>query len=203
MRKPAIRAVTFDMGGVLFSPPLSRWLPKWESRLGLEPGSLYPLLHDNDVARRALIGQATAEEMREESQRRMDLTPEALEEFRADLRPEWDTDLLAFIRSLRPTYKTGVISNATAGTRERAKEYLNEETFDAILFSDEEGVAKPDLGIYERALERLGVKAEETVYVDDWQPNVEAARSIGMLGIFRGENDNVLQLVKNLLSESA
>jgi len=196
----SVRAVTFDMGGVLFSPPLMAWLPKWEERLGLVTGSLFPLLHEHPVAQRAMIGQASAEEMRDETQRRMGLSPEALEEFRADVQPEWNLELLAFIRDLRSEYKTGVISNATRGTRERAKEYVNDRTFDMILFSDEEGVAKPDPEIYRRAVDRLGVSLEETIYIDDWLPNVEAARQLGMRAVHHSAETSVMQLVKDLLA---
>lgn len=42
---------------------------------------------------------------------------------------------------------------------------------------------KPDLRIYQLALDRLVVKPEEAVFVDDFAHNIEAARAIGMEAI--------------------
>ena len=199
MQYRTFRAVTFDMGGVLFTPPLSAWIHKWEARLGLPGGDLFQVLYCNPVAQRALIGQATGEEMAAEMRRRLPLAPDEWKEFQADRRLEWDTELLAFIRELGPTYKTGVISNATPGTREWAKEYINSDTFDVILFSAEEGVAKPDSEIYRRALSRLEVTAEETIFVDDWLPNVEAARGLGIHAIHHTGSLKVQEAINRLL----
>jgi len=187
------------MGGVLSTPPLSAWIPRWEARIGLPEGTLFGLLYENAVAERALVGQETGEAMAAEMRRQLPLTLDELAEFRGDHRLEWDTELLAFIRELRPAVRTGVISNATLGTREWAEEYVNDDTFDVILFSAEEGVAKPDPEIYRRALSRLGVAAEETIYVDDWLPNVEAARAVGMHGIHHNGCLQVQELIEPLL----
>jgi epoxide hydrolase-like predicted phosphatase len=139
--------------------------------------------------------------MVKEAQRRLSLSPEQWEEFQAERRKSqtWDTELLAFIRNLRPRYKTGVISNGSPGTREWAAEYVNGDTFDAIVFSDEEGVAKPDPEIYRQALSRLGVAAEETIYVDDLLPNVKAARSLGIHAIYHTGSTKVQDAVNHLL----
>jgi len=137
--------------------------------------------------------------MAAEMRRRLSLASDEWKEFQADRRLEWDTELLAFIRGLRPRYKTGVISNATPGTREWAKEYVNSDTFDVILFSGEEGVAKPDSEIYRRALSRLGVTAEETIFVDDWLPNVEAARGLGIHAVHHTGSLKVQEAINCLL----
>ncbi|MDP3646375.1 MAG: HAD family phosphatase [bacterium] len=52
-----------------------------------------------------------------------------------------------------------------------------------FILSHEETVTKPDTKIYRTALEALGCRAEDAVFVDDIAENVEAARSVGMLGI--------------------
>ena len=53
--------------------------------------------------------------------------------------------------------------------------------FDAVCMSYEEGVQKPDEEIFRRCTERLGVKAEECLYVGDGgSRELETARSLGM-----------------------
>jgi 2-haloacid dehalogenase len=55
--------------------------------------------------------------------------------------------------------------------------------FAGILVSGEELLAKPDPAIFTLALERFGLEAGRTVFVDDSLPNVEAARALGLTGL--------------------
>jgi len=48
------------------------------------------------------------------------------------------------------------------------------------IFSHIEQCAKPERRIYERAMEILGARAEETVFVDDLPDNVKAAEALGI-----------------------
>lgn len=58
--------------------------------------------------------------------------------------------------------------------------------FDAILISEWEGLRKPDPAIFQKALQKLGVRAEETVYIGDHPKNdIHAAAAVGMLGIWK------------------
>jgi 2-haloacid dehalogenase len=52
--------------------------------------------------------------------------------------------------------------------------------FDGHVISGLEGVAKPDRRIFEILLERYALIPEATVFVDDIQPNVDAARALGI-----------------------
>lgn len=76
-----------------------------------------------------------------------------------------------------------------------------DELFDVIVDSCEEGIRKPDPRIFTIALERLGVEdAERTVFLDDFDGNISAARALGMHGILvtgdpRPAMDELLHLV--------
>ena len=54
---------------------------------------------------------------------------------------------------------------------------------DGVVVSGEEKVIKPDPRIYRILLDRYGLKAEESVFIDDSPANVEAARQLGFRGI--------------------
>jgi epoxide hydrolase-like predicted phosphatase len=195
-----IRAVIFDLGGVLASlgdPSIHR---QWEKRLDLEEGSLFRVLWVNDVARQAMIGRATFDDLCAAWMERLSLPRHELDRLLDDIwTDEFDEELLAYIRSLRPTLKTAILSNATSDTREVVKEHINEETFDLILFSGEEGVRKPDPEIYRRALSQLGVAPEETIYVDDFVENVEAARALGIHAILFTDSQQVIGEIEGML----
>ena len=58
--------------------------------------------------------------------------------------------------------------------------------FDVILISEKEDLRKPDKRIFERALERLGVQAEQAVFVGDHPANdVVASAGAGMTSVWK------------------
>jgi putative hydrolase of the HAD superfamily len=56
-------------------------------------------------------------------------------------------------------------------------------TMDVAVLSQEVNLAKPELGIYEHCLERLGTKPQETLFIDDRQPNIAGAQALGIRAI--------------------
>ncbi len=98
-----------------------------------------------------------------------------------DLKPyeQFNPRMLQLLKRLRPQYKLATICNS--GSREAMRRKFRLDTLvDLMVFDNEEGVSKPDERIYQLTLERLTMRPEETVFVDDKIENVEAARSLGM-----------------------
>jgi len=48
-----------------------------------------------------------------------------------------------------------------------------------LFFSHEMGMSKPDSRCYELVIKETGIQPEETIYVDDLLPNIEAGRQLG------------------------
>lgn len=180
-----IQAVLFDIGGVLVRTEDLEPRRAWERRFGVPEWGLAQIVFDNPVAAAATLGRASPDEVWAEAGRQLALTPDDLAQLREDFwkGDQYDLDLVGYIRSLRPRYKTGIISNAWPGVREAHQAHLNGATFDVIVYSAEAGLAKPDPAIYRLALRQLGVAASEAVFVDDVLENVEAARDLGMAGV--------------------
>ena len=90
--------------------------------------------------------------------------------------------LYDFLRTARARgTRTPLVSNAPrAGPA--AKAQLS-EYFDALVFSGEVGVAKPNREIYLIAAERLGLSAASCVFVDDAARNVQGAADAGLVAI--------------------
>lgn len=55
--------------------------------------------------------------------------------------------------------------------------------FDVLIWSYQHNMAKPDPAIYKLTLDRLGTRPEETLFIDDKQPNIDAARELGLVVI--------------------
>lgn len=87
-------------------------------------------------------------------------------------------------------YKIGIIANQSYGSKERLRRFGILEYIDLIVASAEEGVAKPDRRIFERALERAGCKPEEAVMVGDRLDNdIVPANGIGMFTVWIRQGD--------------
>jgi epoxide hydrolase-like predicted phosphatase len=102
--------------------------------------------------------------------------------FEAVYRPKEDMFALASLLR-RNGYKTALLSNAETAT----VEYFHRQgydMFDALVFSCVEGAMKPERRIYERTLERLGVRASETVFIDDRLTCIEGAKQAGLKVIY-------------------
>jgi 2-haloacid dehalogenase len=71
----------------------------------------------------------------------------------------------------------------------RAQEAALFDRFRGIVVSGDERLTKPDPAIYHVALDRFGLEAARTVFVDDRADNVAGAEAVGMIGVvFEGTN---------------
>lgn len=82
---------------------------------------------------------------------------------------------------------TGLLSNSW-GTEMYPWDRIDAH-FDVAVVSGQVGLRKPDPAIYELALERIGVRAEDCAFVDDLERNVEVARGLGMCGVHHVGDD--------------
>jgi epoxide hydrolase-like predicted phosphatase len=92
--------------------------------------------------------------------------------------------LLAYIKKLRESYKTAILSNVISGGLEVrfAKEELS-ECFDVVISSGDTGYIKPERAIYDMCAERLAIAPEECLFIDDRIANCEGAIAAGMQAI--------------------
>jgi putative hydrolase of the HAD superfamily len=100
---------------------------------------------------------------------------------------------------LHGKYKIGLISNAWNDLREYIAKQKFDDCFDSITISAEVGMVKPEARIYQVALEQLQIQADEAVFVDDFQANIEGCEKVGMQGILFKDPDEVKLKLKALL----
>lgn len=93
-----------------------------------------------------------------------------------------DPAMLAWHKKLKQGgVLTAILSNmgdSVLESIEREFDWLS--GFDALVWSFQLGIAKPDPAIYQHALKKLDASARETLFIDDKPVNVEAARDLGM-----------------------
>ena len=94
--------------------------------------------------------------------------------------------------------RTAILSNmgdSVLANIEREFDWLPQ--FDVLVWSFQHKMAKPDPAIYKIALDGLGTRPEETLFIDDKLVNIEAARALGFVAI---QFSNVEQLHHDLIA---
>jgi 2-haloacid dehalogenase len=178
-----IESVAFDLGGVLID-----WNPR----------HLYRRLIDDEAAIERFLAEvctpewnatldtgrsfadAVADLVREHPERR-----ELIEAYRSrwpEMLGGCFSETLAIVRHLReagiPIYALSNWATETFVSTRDQFPFLDE--FDGILLSGQVGISKPDPAIFRLFLERFGLTAESTVFIDDSPANVAVARSLGI-----------------------
>lgn len=202
-RSPAVRAVIWDLGGVILRTMDWSRRSAWEDRLGLPHMQLTRLVFQSDASDRASIGQASDDDVWASVAAALNLDPATAQLLRHDYFADdrIDSRLMDFIRQLRSRVRVGMITNAWPGIR-RALEttFAIADAFDPLVVSAEEGIAKPDPRIYQRTLERLGIEPAQAVFVDDFEDNVAGARWVGMQAVHFTSTPQAISAVRALLS---
>jgi putative hydrolase of the HAD superfamily len=107
-------------------------------------------------------------------------------------------DVVARVRGAG--YHTGLVSNSLGWTAYDG--YDLQALFDMIVISGHVGMRKPSRKIYTLAADRLGVAAEQCVFVDDLAQNAEAARRVGMTGIHHLHTPDTVRALEELFDVS-
>jgi epoxide hydrolase-like predicted phosphatase len=186
----AIRAVVFDLGGVLELDVIelvdNGLDARWETRLGLQAGELGQRMES--LWRAGSVGACTEEAVHQGMRELLGMSQNQVDEY---MREMWDwycgrlnVPLADYFRQLRPRYQTAILSNSFVGARrEEQRRHHVEDMCDLIIYSHEVGVAKPDRRIYELTCERLCVLPAEMIFLDNLEINVDAARELGIHAI--------------------
>ena len=196
-----IQAIIFDFGSVLVKMGDETPRQALAERLGVPLKDLYRLIFDSDSAVRAMVGELTIEQHWLAVGAALGVIPNELPAIKAQF---WAADLVnhelvAYIRTLRPQYKVGLLSNAWSDLRQVMHQRFGfDGMFDELIISAEVGLAKPDPRIFHLAVERLSVRPGEAVFVDDVLANVEAARGVGIHAIHFQGNPQLFEALERL-----
>jgi putative hydrolase of the HAD superfamily len=95
--------------------------------------------------------------------------------------------------------KIGILSNMVKDFLDKNRNALPVFSIpDTLIFSCDVDAVKPEERIYRILLDRLGCKAEELVFFDDLEPNVSAARKLGIEGIIWQGVDHAREQLRSL-----
>ncbi len=116
--------------------------------------------------------------------KRIEKEEEIFNFLRTQPKKELNQEMIELIKTLRNNgYKIGMLSNNSTKVNEKIKKDGIDKFFDVILISEDIGYMKPDPKAFELFLEKLDVKSEELVFIDDTDINLSTVESIGFTPI--------------------
>jgi HAD superfamily hydrolase (TIGR01509 family) len=187
-----IKVVLFDIGGVIIRTDDPGPRERLARCFDLDRQGLDRLVFQNPLAQAAERGEKPEEAVWEYVRDRLSLSPAEMGPFRSEF---WagdslDRSMLELLAHLRPHYRTGLLTNSWLRDplvlfwdRFHLPEAEVRAALDGVISSAAIGVQKPGPRIFAAALELFGALAEETIFVDDFPHNVEAARGLGFEAI--------------------
>jgi 2-haloacid dehalogenase len=177
MTPPEHEAVVFDLGGVLLD---------WSPTHVLAPDDVVAL--DIDGVQRELDLGTPVEQVRARWRSahpgRTATVDHYFDEWHRTVAGPID-DVVAILTDLRdrPVGLYALSNFSSELFRQARPRFAFLEWFDGIVISGDEGVVKPDTRIYEVLVDRFELTPSRTVFIDDRQDNVAAAREAGLVGV--------------------
>lgn len=182
--------ILFDLGGLFISVYIERF-ERWLLRV--RPSGIDPMLFRrsfDELHHRFERGECTTSEFLSNVSYLLDDRVEI-----QDIEKAWNSilgtfsvDDLLWVSCLRSSFRTALLSNTNELHRASFEETLHRKTgggqlsdyFDGVYYSQFLGIRKPDKNVFLRVLELEGWRADETLFVDDNEQNLQSAAGLGM-----------------------
>ncbi|KKQ56686.1 MAG: HAD-superfamily hydrolase, subfamily IA, variant 3 [Parcubacteria group bacterium GW2011_GWA2_38_13] len=194
-----IKAIIFDFGGIFnIRDSLKIFWQDNADTLKVDPEKAFAI--SLPLWRKARIGNIDSEIFWEKLGACAKMSPENFKKYFIEY-TGYREEMLEYIKkNLKGKYKLAILSNQIKTWIEPIlKEKKFEEVFDVIITSYNTGFAKPDIRIYKKAIQALGVKAQECIYIEDKPRNVGPAEALGMKVILFQSYDQCINDLNNLL----
>ena len=185
-----MKAVIFDCFGVLTTD-------YWREFVAALPTNLQPAASDLNKAYDA--GFMSTTDFMDQVQTLTGRRPDLVEHTRTPATK--NHELLDYIAGLKPHYKIGLLSNiASNWITDKFLTTAEQSLFDAMIFSHQVSLTKPDHRIFELMAEKLSVEPTDCIMVDDIEVNCTGAREVGMQAVIYTDFVRARPEIERLLS---
>lgn len=184
-----MKNIIFDFGGVILNLDVSATLKAFDA-LGIKDianstGHYYrdPIFNQYE------IGGVSDQEFRNvvKTLSNQPLTNDQINEAWTKMLLDIPKDRVDFILELKKSYRIFLLSNTNHIHQLQFEEYFENlygfpfsGLFERIYYSHDEGIRKPEAEAFTNVLEKSGLKASESLFVDDSLENVKAADKVGL-----------------------
>lgn len=196
-----IKALFFDMGGVILRTDNKTPRQKLGEKYGMSYDEIDAFVFQCSASKKASIGMIKEEQLWADVAERLNISLEEADEFHELFfsGDAIDQKIISLLRNSKGKYRTGLISNAWSGLPAWMERESIIDAFESVVISAEKGIVKPNAGIYQIAMDELGVKPENSIFVDDMPENIQAANDLGMLGILFTDQNRLFDQLSQLI----
>jgi len=199
-QKPKIRTVIFDMGNVLLHYDATRACKNFARACQTPFLKLWLHFFTSAVEKAYTRGEISSRDFYQHSMKilKKPVPYTVFKQYWNEI--FWENEgMNKILVRLKKHYPLYVISN----TNDMHFEYIKSEFpilkhFKKLFPSHQVGARKPEAIIYEKVLKRIGVRAEESVFVDDVPKFVRGARKVGMHAIRFRNNEQLVRDLKKM-----
>jgi len=197
-----IKAIIFDLGGVVFTNGSTRFIEYLDKKSKLNKDEIHSILM-GDLGNSYRLGTISKHDFWERFIKEL-----GVDESPEDLEDEWIngyeliSETKELIDELSKKYKVYFLSDNVKERVERLNKKHNfVDWFEDGIFSHEAGVKKPDPKIYQIVLEKTGVKGNEAVFIDDRPENLPPAQDFGMQTLLFEDPEKLRNNIYELLGK--
>lgn len=198
-----IKAIIFDLGGVVIYPEVEKIKNYIANYIGIDYGAFHDFFgkYNSDLIKGKISLSEVYSEVVKHFQLKkfsaQDMVKEHLKIFQRIIE-NLDEDVLNLVERLKKNYIVVCLVNAELDVVPLVRKRGIYDYFQHAYISAEMAMEKPDPEIYKAVLNDLGYKPQETVFVDDKESNVIAARRLGIHGILYKNNTELIVELKRL-----
>lgn len=177
-----IKVFLFDFGGVISEEGFRDGLYKIAKRNNMEPENFYNFAKDLIYKTGYVEGKVTEEEYYKEIKKEFNIV-DSFSDFRNTILSSFEIRdyIVEWVIKLRShCFKTGILSDQTNWLYELNEKYSFFILFDYIFNSYTLKKTKRDPSIFSDIINKLNLKAEEVVFIDDDIENIKRAKSFGI-----------------------
>ena len=188
--KKDIKNIIFDFGGVLLHIDFKKTHEAFEA-LGIkDPAGHFTQHHASDLFARLETGRISINDFYDAFRKEAgtEIPNEAIKDAWNAMLLDYEKENIALLRKLASKYKLYLFSNtnqihydwfAALYQKEFSGEHL-EDLFEVAWYSHEKGVRKPASSVFSHMIKTEGLKASETLFIDDTVGNIEGASKAGL-----------------------
>jgi len=205
-----IKAIIFDMGGVLIDLDFNGCLENFRTTLGYE--NIVNLLDCS--AQRGIYGLLEEGILSEEDFKseiikgsKPGVTSEDIDWAVGTLLVGMEPYKVPLLKKLKQKYPLYMLSNNNPISMKRSRKLFLEAGIDETTFFEKEflsyqmKVLKPSAQIYNEVIRQIGCKPEEALFIDDSVKNIEGAKACGITTLLYNQGDDLVSALSQVLGE--
>jgi len=208
MKNSKIKNIIFDLGDVILNIDVPVASKSFAELSGREQAEILEIFSQNALFRQFETGELDEAGFRNYVREILDfsdLSDEAIDTAWNSLLLDLPPERVELIQNLAKNYRLFLLSNTSSIHITQVNKILEASTgieklddlFETVFLSYEMGLMKPDPKIYQKVLEQAGIKAEETLFLDDNKDNIEAASKLGIDTIHVQKPVTILEYLKD------